>query len=211
MTGAQRFFGFEMGLACAFLGACSILPQAETIELYQLPSSSITNTVHADKLPWTVRVSTPFGSRVTDSQRVLIVDEDNRINAYKGVRWSDSASVLVRNRLTNAFRADGRLNTIGHDNADLLPDLELDGELAAFQVEYVEGKPAVIIRMYATLVQPARYKAIAANGFEVMQPVEGKGMPEVIKAFGKASDRLAGEIVGWTVEQSKALQSKAQE
>jgi cholesterol transport system auxiliary component len=179
------------------------------MELYQLPSSSITNTAGTDKLPWTLRVSTPFGSRIADSQRVMIVNEDNRISAYKGVRWSDSASVLVRNRLTNAFRADGRLSTISRDNTDLLPDLELDGELGAFQVEYIEGKPAVIIRMYATLVQPARYKAIAANGFEVMQPVEGKGMPDVIKAFGKASDRLGGEIVGWTVEQSMALQSRA--
>jgi cholesterol transport system auxiliary component len=41
-----------------------------------------------------------------------------------------------------------------------------------------------------------------------MQPVEGKEMPEVVNAFGKGADRLAANIVEWTVEQSHILQSE---
>lgn len=209
MSGVKRFLRLMAASVLALTASCSILPQPETIALYQLPSSSMAEPKYGDVLPWALRVSTPGGSRLGDTQRVLMLGIDNRISAYKGVRWSDSISILIRNRLTNAFRADGRLGAISHDNANLTPDLELDGELGAFQVEYVNGIPTVVIRMYTALVQPLRYKAVASKGFEVTQPVEGKGMPSIIKAFGKAADRLAGEIVDWTVEQSRAPQPEA--
>ena len=201
---AQGFCRLGLGSMFAFIGSCSILPRAETIEIYQLPSYSTANANagHADKLAWVLRVSTPRGSRVADTQRVLMLSLDNRISAYKGARWSDPTSALVRNRLTDAFRADGRVSTVNHDNASLLADLELDGDLSAFQVEYIEGAPSAVIRFYGALVQPAQNRIIATRSFEVMQPVEGKGMAEVIKAFGKGADKLAGDIVDWTVEQS---------
>lgn len=209
MSAWQWFLRLGLGGALAWIASCSVLPQAETIEVYQLPSSSIAEPKYGDALPWTLRVSIPGRGRLGDTQRVLVLNPDNRIIAYKGARWSDSISILMRNRLTNAFRADGRLAAISHDNANLTPDLELDGELGAFQVEYIDGIPTVVIRVYTTLIQPLRYKTVASRGFEVTQPVKGKGMPSVVSAFGKAADRLAGEIVDWTVEQSGVLQSQA--
>lgn len=204
---AQRFFRFGLGAALTFLSSCSILPAPETFEIYQLPPSSIANTTQADKLPWTLHVSTPHSSQITNSQRVLILRQDNRISAYKGVRWSDSPHVLLRDRLSSAFRADGRLNTVSYADNNLVTDLELSVDLSAFQVEYAEGMPVAVIRFYAALVQLALNRLIAARGFETRQPVEGTGMPEVITAFGRGADKIAAEVVDWTVEHGSALQS----
>jgi cholesterol transport system auxiliary component len=138
---------------------------------------------------------------------VLILRQDNRISAYKGVRWSDSPAVLLRNQLTTAFRADGRLSVLSDKNVNLARDLELSGELYSFHVEYVGGKPAAVIRFYAGLVQPARNRVIASRGFETRQPVEGKGMPEVVAAFGKGADDVARQIINWTVQHGSAIQA----
>jgi cholesterol transport system auxiliary component len=194
----------------ALVSSCSILPTPQTLAIYQLPPPSIASASQTDQLPQlplTLHISKPDSSRVTDTQRVLILRPDNRISAYKGVRWSDSPPVLLRNQLTSAFRADGRLSVVSDKNVNLTRDLELSGELYSFHVEYVGGKPAAVIRFYAVLAQPTRNRVIASRGFETRQPVEGKGMPEVVAAFGKGADDVATQIIDWTIQHGSAIQA----
>lgn len=197
----------------ALVSSCSILPAPETLAIYQLPPSSIVRTSRADQspplplLPLSLHISKAESSRITDNQRVLILQPDNRISAYKGARWSDSPPALLRNQLTSAFRADGRLSIVGDKNVNLARDLELSGDLSAFHVENSSGRPAAVIRFYAVLAQPTRNRVIATRGFEIRQPVEGKGMPEVIAAFGTGADDLARQIIDWTVQHGSPIQA----
>jgi cholesterol transport system auxiliary component len=199
-----RGFGLIAALAC--LSSCSILPK-ETLEVYQLPPSSIGIATGADRLPWTLHISKADSSRVTDSQRVLILNHDNRISTYKSVRWSDPPPVLLRNHIATAFRADGRLSLVSDNNPNLARDLELSGDLVAFHVEYSNGMPVAIIRFYAVLAHPARNRSIAARGFESRQPVKGRGMPEVVAAFGRGADDVAREIIDWTIRHGGSIQA----
>ena len=199
-----RGFGFVAALAC--LSSCSILPK-ETLDVYQLAPLSIAIAAGADPLPWTLHISKADSSRVTDSQRVLILNHDNRISTYKSVRWSDPPPVLLRNHIATAFRADGRLSLVSDNNPNLARDLELSGDLVAFHVEYSDGMPVAIIRFYAVLAHPARNRSIAARSFESRQPVKSKGMPEVVAAFGKGADDVAREIIEWTMQHGSAIQA----
>jgi cholesterol transport system auxiliary component len=202
--------GALLAALLALVSSCSILPAPETLAIYQLPPSSIPSASQTDQLsqpPLTLHISKPDSSRVTDTQRVLILRKDNRISAYKGARWSDSPPVLLRNQLTSAFRTDGRLSVVGDKNVNLKRDLELSGELYSFHVEDMGGKPATVIRFYAVLVQPTRNRVIASRGFETRQPVEGKGMPEVVAAFGKGTDDVARQIIDWTIQHGSAIQA----
>lgn len=181
------------------LSSCSVLPKAETLEIYQLPPSSIVPSTQGNSGAGALRIATPHSSQVTDSVRVLVL-RDNRISAYKGVRWSDPAPVLLRNRLARVFRTDGRFSSVGSGDDDLPTSLELGGDLSKFQVEYRNGMPAVNIEFYVILVQPAPYRIVATRRFEISQPMEGKEMPDVMAAFGKATDKLAAEIIEWTLQ-----------
>jgi cholesterol transport system auxiliary component len=192
--------------ALVLLSSCSILPK-ETLEIYQLPPSSITSASAADRLPLTLHISKADSSRVTDSQRVLILNKDSRVSAYKSIRWSDPPPVLLRNQIASAFRADGRLSLVSDNNPNLTRDLELSGDLGAFHVEYSDGMPVAVIRFYAVLAQTSRNRSIAARGFESRQPVNGKGMPEVVAAFGKGADQIAREIIDWTIQHGSAIQA----
>jgi cholesterol transport system auxiliary component len=202
--------GTLLAALLTFLSSCSILPTPQTLAIYQLPPPSIAAAAKTDQLPQlplTLHISKPDSSRVTDTQRVLILRQDNRISAYKGARWSDSPPVLLRNQLTSAFRADGRLSIVGDKNVNQKRDLELSGELYSFHVEYVGGKPAAVIRFYAVLAQPTRNRVIASRSFEIRQPVEGNGMPEVVASFGKGADDLARQIIDWAIQHGGAIQA----
>lgn len=201
-----RFGPISAVMGLVFLSSCSILPKAEKLEIYQLPSSSIPRSARAGSLQWALRITTPHSSQLTDSMRVLVLRQDTQISAYKGIRWSNPAPILLRDKLAEAFRTDGRFSSVSSGNNNLMADLELGGDLTAFQVEYKNGIPAVNIRLYATLVQSGRSRIVATRSFEIIEPVQGREIPEVIATFGRATDRLAAEIIDWTLQHEPASQ-----
>ncbi len=191
-----RFGPMSAVMGLVFLSSCSILPKAEKLEIYQLPSSSIPRSAQAGSLPWALRIVTPHSSQL----------QDNQINAYKGIRWGNPAPILLRDQLAEAFRTDGRFSSVSNGNNNLIADLELGGDLTAFQVEYKNGIPAVNIRFYATLVQSGRSRIVATRSFQIVEPVQGREIPEVIAAFGRATERLAAELIDWTMQHEPASQ-----
>ena len=208
--GLLRCFGIATILL--FVSSCSILPATENLEIYQLPAAESPSHSSGDSLPWTLRLATPYSSYITDSPRVLALRQGNQLSSYKGIHWSDPAPILLRNRLVAAFRADGRFNSVSNGSSNnLATDLELGGDLSAFQVEYTNDRPQATIRFYATLSQPLRNRIVAARSFEVSEPVQSRGTSEIITAFGLSADRLAAEIIDWTVQQGMALQTGAKE
>ncbi len=192
-----------MLMAALSLSACSILPKPETLIVYQLPASAVsrqTETRTLPALPWSLLIATPYSSQVIDSQRVLVVPQGSQVSAYSGVRWSDPAPILLRDRLAGAFRANGRLNSVSIDTGNVAADFELGGDLVAFQVVYQDGIPVVHIHYDASLTRPDDNRVVATRRFDVAQPVQGKETPEVVVAFGRAADRLAAEMVKWTLQ-----------
>lgn len=197
--------------AALLLSACSILPQSETLTVFQLPAAKLAQQPPAKKensRPLALRITTPYSSQIIDSVRILVVPQASQISAYSGIRWSDPAPVLVRNRLASAFRADGRFASVSLDNGSSPDaDFELTGNLAAFQVVYENDAPVVHIHYDASLVRSATNRSIATRSFNITEPVQGKEAPEVVKAFGRAADRLSAEMVEWTLQHTKAARA----
>lgn len=188
---------------CATLSACSVLPQSEPLRIYRLPSQLAPATAIAP-VDWSLRVGTPLTSRVLDSARIAVMPEGDRISSYQGARWSDSAPALVRDRLIEAFHDDGRVQRLSSDENRLHADLELVSDLRAFQSEYRDGTPHVVIRLDARLVRSANQRIVASRRFEVSEASRDVAVEEVVRAFGRAADALGRQIVDWTLAQEGA-------
>ena len=132
----------------------------------------------------------------------------DRISHYKGVSWSDSTPVIVRNRLIDAFRSDGRISALSSDEHSLHADLELVSDLRAFQIEYQNGKPNAVIGLDVRLVRAPDYRILASYRFNITQTASGILVPEVVQAFGTAGDILASQLVGWTLEHATARRER---
>lgn len=201
MTAPLRLLG-----ACALvalLDACSLLPKAQTPDLYRLPASQQPPAA-GPGVPWSLRVDAPRTSQVLDSNRIAVLPRGDLLSVYQGARWSDGAPQLLRERLLDAFRADGRIQALSSDEANLQADLELGGDLRAFQSEYQGQQVSAVVVLEARLVRSATRRIIATRRFEVRQPSSGTPVPQVVTAFGQACDRLAAEVVGWTLQQGQA-------
>lgn len=188
------------------LSACSILPKSQVLSIYRLPASSLpSHNVSAD---WALRVNKPYSSQLLDSTRIAVLPPGDQISAYQGVRWSDRAPLLLRDRLIDAFIDDGRLKAVSSDDSRLQADLELDGDLRAFHSEYQNGRPAARILFEARLVESGSLRILASRRFEVSQTANDTSVPAVVNAFGQAGDQLARDVLEWTLSQGQAAQQK---
>ena len=189
--------------------ACSVFPKNEPVAAYRLPPLPISTQNSGTKGgiaatgidARTVRIVTPNSSRVVDSDRILVLPETNLIQFYANARWTDPAPVLLRNRLVQAFLADGRIRYVSSDDSNLSADQELTGDLISFQSEYRNNKPIVVIKFHASLIDQIGRRVIAMHSFEVQQQVADEQLPEVIEAFGQASDVLAAQLMEWVLAQ----------
>ncbi|APG04455.1 hypothetical protein BJI69_11455 [Luteibacter rhizovicinus DSM 16549] len=191
-------------LLLALVSACSILPRAETPKIYTLPAAPGARPAAAVPVTWALRVAAPSAPRSLDNVRIAVVPDSNQITVYAGARWNDNTTKLFRDRLADAFRDSGRIAALSTDENNLGADFELGGSLAAFQTEYVSGKPEVVIRYDAVLASTRKHQIVGSRRFEVHEPVEGKDVPQVVDAFGRAMDKVSREVVGWTLEAGNA-------
>jgi cholesterol transport system auxiliary component len=195
---------FAAPLILALLSACSILPKAESPHVYTLPAAPGGRPAAPAQATWALRITAPSAPRALDNSRIAVMPGANTITVYAASRWADNVPNLFRDRLADAFRDSGRVPAISTDDANLAADYELGGNLAAFQTEYVDAKPTVVIRYDATLAGTRRHQIVASRRFEVAEPVDGKEVPQVVEAFGRAMNRLSGEVVGWTTQSAPA-------
>lgn len=184
------------------LGACSILPKQAPSDVYRLPTAASGSLKPSTQVPWSLRVAKPKSSEILDSPRIAVIPQGDVISSYKGARWSEPAPKLLRNRLTDAFYRDARVQSISTDDSNLQADFELGGELQAFQSEYHGQAIEVVIRLDARLAD-ARQRIIASRRFEVLRPVADKQVSAVVAAFGQASDTLTAQVLQWTMEEGQ--------
>ena len=67
-----------------------------------------------------------------------------------------------------------------------------------------DGRPEAVVRLDARLVHTATRRIVASHSFALRAPATDTAVPAVVQAFGAAADRLAAEVVEWTVREGSA-------
>jgi len=188
------------------LNACSILPKPEPFDVYRLPSAQgAASASHVTPQRWSLRLAKPQASQALNSPNIAVIPQGDLLSSYKGSRWTDPAPVLLRNRLLDGFQRDGRVQLLSTDDSNFQADLELGGNLQAFQTEYQGTAASVVVRLDALLVRGYDQRILASRRFEVRQPLSDVQVPSVVAGFGQASDQLTTQVVSWAVEQGQRL------
>ncbi|WP_296556921.1 ABC-type transport auxiliary lipoprotein family protein [Pigmentiphaga sp.] len=211
MRGARAIIRWA-GMSLAVLAsACTLLPEQKTVDIYRLPSAQAAVSPPGKAQAWSLRIRSPHANTTLDSARIAVIVQGDRLSTYGGARWTDAPPVLLRARLAEAFRLDGRVASVSTTASNVRADLELDSDLRAFQSEYRGAVPYAVVSLDARLISTATRRVVASRSFEVAQPAEGVEVPAVVSAFGLASDALAGQVVQWVVEQGARAQSSKSE
>jgi len=185
------------------LSACTLLPDAEPIRVFLLPTGDVPANQSTGTLRQALRIHTPHASRILAGPRIAVVPNGNQISSYQGARWSDAAPTLLRDRLIEQFRQSGPVG-VSNEDSNLFAELELFSELRAFQSEYIDGQPQVLVRLDAQLASATDQRILASRRFEIRQPSASPQLESVVAAFGEASDELSRQLQRWTIEIAKS-------
>lgn len=188
-------------LAVGLLGACSILPQSEPLDIYLLPGAAL--PAQTQRVDWSLRVNSPVSSQLLDGTRIVVLPEPGLVNTYQGVRWSERTPQLLRGRLLDAFHDDGRVQALSNEEQRLQADLELVSDLRSFHSQYRDGVAEALIQLDVRLVDGRDQRILAIRRFSVSQPASDTSIAAVVKAFGQAGDRLSRELVDWTLAEGQ--------
>ncbi|MDR2881301.1 MAG: ABC-type transport auxiliary lipoprotein family protein [Azoarcus sp.] len=174
----------------------------DAVDVYLLPASSDALD-RADRAlrPWSLRIARPESNGQLLGQRILVMPEPNRLSVYKGASWHEPAALLMRNRLFNAFRTDGRVGALSIEEMRTFADYELGSELSAFHSEYQQDDkpPVAVVKFDTRLIDTTSRRIVASRAFEAREAAEDSSIPAVVAAFGRAADRLSSELVSWTI------------
>ncbi|MHA7847535.1 ABC-type transport auxiliary lipoprotein family protein [Serratia sp. D1N4] len=184
------------------LAACTILPESPVLQVYLLPAQPASASGSGQASGQSFRIVQPTTNQFLNSSRIAVQPQGAEITSFSGSRWSDPAPLLLRNRLIQEFRTDGRFLSVSSDEDNVQAYIELNGELLSFQGVYIGDSGEVVIRFDARLVRTSDRRVIASRSFEVRQPVSGRSMDKVVQAFGLASDKLAAQMLSWTHQQT---------
>jgi len=206
-TFARRFAGWFGLIVILTSSSCSILPPNESPDVYILPRTPAANT--APPLPWQLRVDTPEATGMLAGSGIVVMPEPGKITIYKGAQWNDPAPVLLRERLVDAFLATRRLPAVTSEADSLSADFLLSGDLRAFQSEYRNGSPVVIVRFDAQLRRGGSRQVLATRSFEITVTPAGVAVPQIVQAFGQACDQLSAQVVEWTLAQGQEAWKQA--
>lgn len=191
------------------LAGCSILPKGEQLVVYQLPAPSLSaSSAVAPAQGAVLRIDRPRASPLMESNRIVVMPRTDQLSAYQGVRWSNQAPLIVRDRLVDFGRASGRFRAVISDDVPAPATLEMASELKAFQIEYRNGQPVAVVRLQSTLLQGGSRAVLGSRTFAAEQAATGTSVEAAVAALGRASDVLASEVIVWLqrVEGGQAMQ-----
>lgn len=185
-------------MLAGLLAGCSVITKSEPVRLFTLPAPTLPAAVEAP-LALTLRVDTPGAGAPLDGRRLLIKTSPGEFQAYAGARWRDDAPRLLRDHLIEALRRDGRLAAVIDEASRAQSDAALTGHLGAFHVRYRAGRPEVVVRLDAQLLDEASREVLASRRLEAVVASDGDSLDAVVAAFARAADQLAVAVVDWTL------------
>ncbi|HDZ08595.1 ABC-type transport auxiliary lipoprotein family protein [Pseudohongiella sp.] len=183
-----------------FISACQILPERPEVALYQLPPSSMAAASETGStVAASLRLDRPGTSDALGGNRILVLAANNSFEAYPGARWSAPVPTLWRDWLLDAFWRDGSIAQLSVSADGLQAQFELGGMLRALHTEYRDGRAQALVHYDALLIDTRSREIVARQRFEARELTTDSTAESAVQALGVAADRLAAELIQWTL------------
>lgn len=192
--------------ASLLLGACAALSgKHDSFVTYapQLHMSAEKNAAAA-KIGWQLLIDTPRASAALDTTHIAIMTSPGMIEVYPGARWRDSAPLMLRSLIVQAFDEDGRIGGVSAIDSGLNGDYSLSLDLRDFQIELVDGSAQAAIRFTAKLFDRRSNRIVASRLFSEVAPAASSEVASAAEAITIALDQLLPKVVAWTIAQGQA-------
>ncbi len=184
-------------VGAVFVSACSSgfrssEPPVQTYVLRLASTPAAASTVAA---PPVLQIQRPTTGPGLDTDRILLVRANNRVDIYAASRWADNAPTMLEALIVDAMRDSGEFRAVFGDVAPFPPDYLLRIHLRRFEADYTSGGvPTVHVVLDAALGRRDGRTLLAAFSVAKSAPAGEDRMSAVVRAFEKATQAALAEL-----------------
>lgn len=152
--------------------------------------------------PASLRVTHPLASPGLDTQRIMLVQNDHRMNFYAGSRWPSAAPDVIESLLAQTLRASGAWASV-EDTASPFPsDYVLQTAVRRFEADYTGGAaaPVVYVVIDCLVGRGEGREVIASFSVSGSAPAADNRLSEVVTAFEQASGTALNSLASQTAQ-----------
>ncbi len=191
-------------LAVAVLAGCSLAPQRELAESYDLgpPRALAPANPGVPAILLLPEVSAPAWLDGHGIIYRLSFENSARPQAYAGSRWVAPPPAMLTQRLRGRFAgaANGVLTLSDGARADYALRIELEDFSQSFTAS---NSSRVGLRARTSLVRLADRTLVAQRVFSVERAAPTPDARGAVAALGEASDEFVEQLLAWTGEQTR--------
>lgn len=190
------FLFLPMLAGCTALSALGEASQA--LEIYEL-RTPVTQSSTARPRAIELIVEEPVASGALASERIMIRPTPLQAQYLPGVRWADTAPVMVQTLLVRSLTETGALSSVGRRPVGTTADFAVLGELTDFQAETDSDGDisSVRIRLVLRIVREDDARVVATRSFVASEAATATDADSIVAAFDRANATLLSEIVPW--------------
>lgn len=188
-------------LSVGWLSACTVLPEAETVEVYRLHPATTVVAESSQEFPSALRISRPLVTDLLAGNRLLRLHTDQSFSAYSSTRWSSAIPVLWRDWLTDALSQHPGFSQLSSDVDNVAADFELTGTLRNFHIESHDGRSYAVVQFDARLVKLTGRSVSAQQRFDARVAVTGNSSGAAVAALSQATQSVYIDLVAWLLAQ----------
>lgn len=184
-------------LGCAGCTGTLLGPSGEAPETFRLEVADAVGS--AARLPLALGVGRPRAAVSLDTERIAVVQPDNRFDYFAGLRWSEPAPQMLQALVVRVLQSDGRFEVVVAAPSRVPTDLLLDLELRRFEAVYAAdgAAPAVRVEFQATLVDPRQARRVSSIVASSEVAAADNRRDAVLDAYQRATAEAVRELAAW--------------
>ena len=195
-------------VACLALPGCTAISAlddaSKALQVFELGVPNIA-TPNVQRRRVELVVEEPRASSALATERVMIRPGPLRAQYLPGVRWADTAPVMLQTLIVRSLVETGALGSVGRRPIAARADFSLLSELTDFQAETTPDTAGATIRvrLMVRLVRERNASVVASRIFSVSELAASTEPSLVVAALDRASGALLSEMVPWLLDHLK--------
>jgi cholesterol transport system auxiliary component len=185
------------------LSGCTAISALEDaskpLEIYELRTPQLPRS--ASRRDLEIVVQEPSASGALATERIMIRPAPLQAQYLPGVRWSDTAPVMLQTLIVRSLTETAAFGSVGRSPVGTIADFTVLSELTDFQAETLDdGRRAVIrTRLVVRLIRESDRKTVGTQAFSIVVNAGGTDPNTIAAAFDQATSRLLTEAVSWII------------
>jgi cholesterol transport system auxiliary component len=177
------------------LGGCSSLLKSDAppVQSYLLRAPALETA--GTPIDASLRVARPLPSPGLDSDRIVLVQSDRRLNYFAASRWAANVPDVVETLAVETLRSSGAWKVVQDSRSALPTDYLLQITIHRFEADYTDRSgassdaPVVHVSLNCVLSRWADRELLASFAAEASEPSTANRLAPVVEAFEVATGK----------------------